>query len=348
MSINTVIGPVKAQELGVTAPHEHIMIDSTMYFHEPDAVIRKMQANKKIDSMRDIGILALNPAGMRDNMLMGDIKLQTEEIMEYKKAGGKTVVDLTLHGIGRDVEALKDISFATGLNIVTATGYYVVSSHPAYIKEATVEEIAKVMIDEIHNGIDGTGIKPGVIGEIGTDYIIHPDEIKVLKAAAIAHKNSGLPISVHINPWAPNGLQVLNILDDYKVDHERICICHIDGECRKDYIYELLEKGVYIEFDNFGKQYTVLDIKNIKEGEFGYFVSDRQRIELLCELLEKGFEGQILLSCDVCLKTLLHEYGGWGYDHVLSNIVPDMLYHDVSQKKIDKMLIDNPARFLDT
>lgn len=348
MSVMTVMGKIDAKDLGVTATHEHIIMDTTMYFHEPDAANKKMIANKKIDSMRDLGRLALNPACMRDNMLLGDLRLQTEEIKEFKKAGGRSVVDLTLEGIGRDVLALKDIAFETGLNIVTATGYYVVASHPSYVRESSVEELSRIMLDEIRNGIDKTGIKPGIIGEIGTDYEIHPDEMKVLKAGAIAQKESGLPITVHINLWSENGLEVLDVFKAENIKPERICICHVDGECRMDYICKLLDAGVYIEFDNFGKQYTILDTKSIQKGEFGVFVSDRQRIETLMELLEKGYEKQILLSCDVCLKTLLHEYGGWGYDHVLSNIIPDLLYNGVPQSKIDAMTIKNPERFLDT
>jgi phosphotriesterase-related protein len=347
MPVMTVVGRISAQELGVTAPHEHIVIDTTNYFIEPDSITDRVLANKKITDMRDLGILSLNPTAIRDNYVLNDIEIQTKEVLAFKRAGGKTIVDATLPGIGRDVKFLKSLSADTGLHIVTGTGFYVASSHPSYINEMDIKSVANIMMDEIREGIDNTGIKPGIIGEIGIGYEIHPNEIKVLRASAEAHKESGLPLMIHINPWSTNGLQAMEILNDEKIDPGRICICHIDGENRRDYIYSLLDMGVFIEFDNFGKEFSVLDHKAIKKGSFGKFVSDWQREELLIELIDKGYEDQILVSCDVCLKIFLQHYGGKGYDHVLKNIVPELLMYGVPQNTIDKLLIENPARFLD-
>ena len=346
MSVMTVNGAINPSELGITAPHEHILIDTTNFFHMPDDPSDRAFAEMKIERMRDLGSVRLNPSGCKDNFILGDKKLQMAEVMEFRHAGGNTIVDLTLPGIGRNVLFLKQVAEETGMHVIAGTGFYVVSSHPPEIADASREDLAAIMLSEIHNGIDDTGIRPGVIGEIGVGYDFHPREKVVLEGAAIAHKESGLPISVHVSPWSTNGIGALEILQREKVDLKKTCICHVDGENRRDYIYRLLDSGVYIEFDNFGKEFSVLNNGKIRKEIFGKFVSDWQREELLVELINAGYEDQLLVSCDVCLKMFLLEYGGFGYAHFLRNIVPELRIYGVSQKTIEKLLIDNPASFL--
>lgn len=347
MSVMTVNGKIDASLLGITAPHEHVLIDTTNFYHEPDAVSDRVFANKKLENMRDLGKLRLNPSGMRDNFVLNDEQLQIQEVVAYQRAGGQTIVDLTLRGIGRDVAFLRRLSNQTGLNVIAGTGFYVVSSHPDYLRDMDEKAIAQIMLSEIENGIDGTDIRPGVIGEIGVGYDFHPQEQKVLRAAAYAHKESGLPLSIHVSPWSVNGMPAMKILQEEGIDPKHICICHSDGECKKDYMYQLLDTGAYLEFDNFGKEFSVLDYRKIRKGIFDKFVSDWQREETLIELINAGYEDQLLISCDVCLKMFLQEYGGFGYAHILENIVPELRMYGVSQAKIDKLLIDNPRLFLD-
>ncbi len=346
MSIMTVLGSIPASESGIISPHEHIIVDTTNFFIEPDSAADKIQAYKKIDSMRDLSRLRLNPASMRDNYILSDNDTQREEVLEFKRAGGKTIVDATLPGIGRNVEYLRDLSLCTDLNIIAGTGFYVANSHPPVVHESDRKGVSTIIMKEIRDGIDDTGIKPGIIGEIGVNYEFHPEEKKVLRAAADAHKETGLPLMVHINPWSENGIEAVSILQEESIMLNRVCICHIDGENRRDYIYRLLESGCFIEFDNFGKEFSVLDHSRIHKGNFGKFVSDWQREELLIELLNKGFEDQILISCDVCLKMFLKAYGGLGYDHIIKNIVPELKMYGVNQAVIDKLTISNPACFL--
>jgi phosphotriesterase-related protein len=195
-------------------------------------------------------------------------------------------------------------------------------------------------------GMDDTDIRAGVIGEIGVSEFFSELEHKVLMAAAMAHEKTGQAISVHINPWTTHGVEAAKLLLKANVPPEKICICHVDVENRRPYIQELLDLGVFIEFDNFGKEYFVQ--RSARRFGYGTFVTDIQRVVLLRELVDKGYEHQILLSCDVCLKTLLHAYGGWGYDHLLRNILPMAIAEGISQKQLDVMIVDNPGRFLDT
>ena len=222
------------------------------------------------------------------------------------------------------------------------TGFYVGETHPKELDNMTEEEIGDLMVHELEVGANG--ICAGYIGEIGISEIFDDKERRVLRAAAIAHKKTGAAINVHINPWTTNGLEAADILLNAGVNPERICISHIDVENREDYIFGLLKKGVYVEFDNFGKEYYIR--REVRNSGYGNFVHDTDRVTLLKKLIDKGYLNQILLTCDLCLKNLLHCYGGWGYDHVLTNIVPMMEDEGITDEQIKTMLIKNPADWL--
>ena len=111
-----------------------------------------------------------------------------------------------------------------------------------------------------------------------------------------------------------------------------------------DYVLAMLKQGVYVEFDNFGKEYFVE--KEARHDGYGCFVTDVERVLFLKKLIEMGYVDQILVSCDVCLKTCLRTYGAWGYDHVLVNVVPMMKEFGIRDEDIDTILRKNPADFL--
>jgi phosphotriesterase-related protein len=139
-------------------------------------------------------------------------------------------------------------------------------------------------------GIDG--ICAGYIGEIGISEIFDDKERRVLRAAAIASKDTGAAINVHINPWTTNGLEASDILLNAGVSPDRICISHIDVENREDYIFALLKKGVYVEFDNFGKEYYIN--ASVRNSGYGCFVHDTERVKLL----KKEREGYFFVELD--------------------------------------------------
>ena len=341
--INTVLGVKSEEDLGVISPHEHIFINLTAFFdkHSVDDVVDP--ETEKV-TMNRLGILNLDPYALKDNLFYNDYEIQKEEILYFKRAGGKTIVDLTLPGIGRDPVVLRKLSEETGLNIILGTGYYVSSTHKECVKNQTESEIAADFVRELTIGIDGTDIKAGIIGEIGISELFNDEEKKVLRAAAIAHKKTGVPINVHINPWTTNGIDAANILLDAGVMPKAICISHVDVENNEEYIYQLLSKGVYIEFDNFGKEYHVR--REVRNSGYGLFVSDIERVKLVKKLIDDGYIKQLLFSCDVCLKNLLRTYGGYGYDHVLRNIVPMLDEEGINEEQIKQIIEKNPINFI--
>lgn len=341
MTIKTVCGEIDKKDLGIVAPHEHVLLDLTAFYQELPVPGIDDPANQKVE-MWNLGILSRDCYALKDNLRLDDEELAIKELMFYKNAGGNTVVDASLPGIGRSPQGLKRISEKTGLNIIMGTGFYVGETHPETLASMTEEEIGDLMVKELTEGIDG--ICAGYIGEIGISEIFDDKERKVLRAAAVAYHKTGAAINVHINPWTVNGVEAADILLNAGVKPEKICISHIDVENREEYILTLLKKGVYVEFDNFGKEYYIR--REVRNSGYGNFVHDTERVTLVKKLIDLGYLNQLLLTCDLCLKNLLHSYGGWGYDHVLTNIVPMMEDEGVTDEQIKTMLVDNPANWL--
>ena len=341
MNIKSVNGVLSRDRLGITATHEHVLLDLTAFYQALPVPGIDDPATQKVE-MWNLGILSRDCYALKDNLLLADEDVAADELMFFKNAGGNTIVDASLPGIGRNPKALRRIAEKTGLNIIMGTGFYVGETHPKALDSMTDEAIGDLMVGELTEGVDG--ICAGYIGEIGISEIFDDKERRVLRAAAIAHKKTGAAINVHINPWTTNGIEAADILLSAGVTPEKICISHVDVENREDYIYALLQKGVYVEFDNFGKEYYIR--REVRNSGYGLFVHDTERVTLLKKLIDDGFVNQLLLACDVCLKNLLHKYGGWGYDHVLSNIVPMMEDEGITQEQILTMLQKNPADWL--
>ena len=296
-------------------------------------------------TMEKLGVLKRNPFAVLDNVQLMDYETQKTEIQYFQAAGGRTVVDASNHGLGRDPELLRRIAVETGLNVITGSGYYVEGAQSPAALELTVEQMEEDIVRDLTVGIGHSGIRAGYIGEIGVSHILFPFEKKSLTAACRAQKRTNAPLMIHINPWSTQGLQAMEIVEAHSIDPKKVVICHSDVEDREDYIFQLLDKGVYVEFDNFGKEMST-DRWDVKPGS-GRFVTDWDRVRLLKKIVDRGYGSQMLLSCDICLKSLLHAYGGWGYDHILAHIVPMMDEVGITQKQIDDMLIRNPARWLD-
>ena len=343
MKVKSVCGELSREQLGTVTPHEHVMLDLTAFYQALPVPGIEDPATQKVE-MWNLGILSRDCYALKDNLLLMDEEVQAEELARFRDAGGDTVVDATLPGIGRDPEALRRISEKTGLNIIMGTGFYVGETHPKELATMTDREVADIMVKELTEGVDGTDICAGYIGEIGISEIFDEKERRVLRAAALAQKATGVAINVHINPWTVGGLEAADILLDAGVAPDRICISHIDVENREDYVLGLLQKGVYVEFDNFGKEYYIR--REVRNSGYGLFVTDVQRVTFLKKLIDLGYLNRVLLSCDLCLKQLLHTYGGWGYDHVLKNIVPMMEDEGITAQQIHTLLVENPANWL--
>ncbi len=333
--IETVLGPIEGNDLGVVSPHEHIFIDMRSCVEPPkgDTILfySKLVAENRGEVFSD-------PYAILDNALLEGEEDAVKELQDFKKWGGTTIVDCTLDEIGRDPEALKRVSEKTGVNIILGCGHYYHKAHFPYVKEASVETLADEMRKDILEGIGDSGIKAGLIGEIGTSATVTDDEKKVLTAAGIVAAETGKAVHVHTDLYTENGIDIVNILKAEGMSLQKICIDHIDVWLRPDYILKLLDMGVYVEFDNFGKEFYVSEKRR--------FCYDLERIRLMKQLIDRGYKNQILLSNDICLKTMWRKFGGTGYSHILRTVKLMAMENGIDEKTYMSLLMDNPKNFL--
>lgn len=333
--IATVLGEINENELGITSSHEHIFIDMRncveINGNEPKCFHDKISANNRCEVFSD-------PYAILDNALLENIDDAVAEVEYFKEWGGNTIIDCTLDEIGRDAIKLQEVSQRTGVNIIVGCGHYYQKAHYPYVKDASVEDIANEMRNDILFGIGNTGVKAGIIGEIGTSATVSDDEKKVLIAAGVVGAETGKAIHIHTDLYTQNGLEVINILTSEGMKPDKICIDHLDVWLRPDYIRALLQKGVYVEFDNFGKEFYVCE-----KNRFAY---DLERIKVLKTLIDEGYQKQILICNDICLKTMWKKYGGLGYAHILRTVKEMAKENGIDENMYFSLLTENVKNFL--
>ena len=277
----------------------------------------------------------------RDDLRLLDEDDAIGELELDRRAGGVSVVDATSIGLGRDPLALARIARASGVNIVMGCGYYLAPYQPPSVAEASVDSLAEEMIRDVREGVADTGIRSGVIGEIGMSWPPHDDETKVLRAAVIAQAETGAPLMIHPGRDEHAPLSHMDIVDRGGGDTTRTIMSHVDRTLfHLDDICRLAETGCYIEFDLFGQESSYYSLAPID------MPNDARRIDLLLGMIGRGYLQQLLIAQDICHKTNLVRYGGEGYAHILENVVPVMRRKGMSSEQIEAITIKNPARVL--
>lgn len=294
----TVLGAVDAKDLGVVLPHEHILIDLRHHAFAVEAIL-------------------------------DDPDLAVDELARFRSAGGGTVVDLTNRYMGRSVETQVRIARETGLNIVASTGYYTELYYPPHVYQWSTNKLADEMIGELTIGIADTGVRAGIIGEIGTMRdAISPAGERIFRAAARAHLQTGAPLSTHVLQDELAHEQ-MDLLQEEGVDLSNVIIGHQGDHRNIDYLVSIAERGAFVQIDHVGME---------------FYQRDEARARIVAQLVELGYVDQILLSHDICFKRLLHWWGGKGYDHLLTGFFPLLRQAGVSDADIRCIVVDNPAR----
>lgn len=294
--INTLDKKINEEAMGITMYHEHLTIDLSKQKNDPDA------------------------------RLSGQALL--EDLKEIKKAGVKTIVELTNIGMGRDIERLKFLAAEFDFNIIASTGFYKEPYLPDFFYQKSKSELAELMISEIKDGIAGTDIKAGVIGEVGTSQEITAAEKKLLQAAALAQQETGVPIITHLT-LGSCGFEQLEILKTAGADLNKVALSHLDLADDIDYVLELAARGVFIGIDTIGK---------LK------YQSDQFRVSLVKALIEAGFKDQILISTDITRLSHLKANGGHSYQYLFEEFIPKLKAAALTRKEIEGILINNPAK----
>lgn len=334
--VMTVRGPVAPIDLGPTLIHEHLHMDA-----RPLLAAHGYPATASGPFDIDAAAEARwNPGVHPSNYQLDDPELIARELRPFIEAGGRTIVDVTPPELGRNPSALRRIAKMTGVHVVMGTGHYLRALHPPWLEQADEEAIAERIVSEWSAGVGADRIRPGIIGEIGTGDPIDDAERRVLRAAGLASHRIGLTISVHLQPWGRTGLAVLDELEEGGAVPERIVLGHLNtAHADADYIEALLERGAWLAFDLFGFDHSLLQLGR-------YPPSDADVAVTIVRLARAGHAERLLISGDLGVRSRLHTYGGWGYDHVLRHIVPLLQNHGLDRSTIDQILIRNPAQVL--
>lgn len=349
--VMTVEGPIAPEDLGATITHEHLLIDMTCYFPPVGDPSLPAHAEEPV-RIEDLHRLRVDVNGVRDNVLLTDADLAVEEARAHAEEGGGAIVDVTLEDIGRDPLVLQRVARETGLHVVAGCGHYVHLSHRPGLDEELVESIHARIVAELTEGIGETGMRPGIIGEIGASAVLHPTEAKVLVAAARAHVDTGVAITVHLSPNSANAHEVLDILEHEGADLRRVVADHLDinltrfrGDLDRalDYQRSIAARGCFLEYDTCGNQ--SYSPSAIGDPPF-WFASDQERAIAIARLVEDGYGDRILLPQDVCHKTDLRRFGGVGYGHVMRTFRTHLREAGLDEATVARMLVDNPRRLL--
>ena len=323
--------------LGVTLPHEHILSTLEVYLEEPRG---EAEARLFAEPLGGANLAATRaePYRNRQNVLFDDEDLAVRELVLFRDAGGSTIVDQTLPDIGRDLAGLARIAGRTGLHIVAGCGYYLEETHAADVAALDVEGLAEVMIADLSADPAAGGIPAGILGEIGLSSPMTAAELKVLRAAAIAQRRTGAPVSIHTQAPDAQGVVALDLLAECGVDPARVAVSHVDTEIDPGYQTAIAARGAYVEYDLFGwGDVAVPD---------GLVPSDRQRAAGVALLLEAGYGAQVLLSQDVVTRIQLAAYGGGGYAHLVRDLPPVFAESGIDGSTLRGLMVDNPARWL--
>ena len=338
--VRTVSGDIDPGDLGITLCHEHLHIELKKIFAEPEDAKGKEMAHKPVE-IQNLGWIHSHYINNLDNLGLYDEETTIKEIRRFREAGGSTLVEVTPVDIGRDPEGLVRIAKAADLNIVMGSGYYVFGTHPEGMAERPEDDITEEIVRDVTHGVGNTGIKSGIIGEIGCTWPLHDNERKVLRAAARAQKETGAILTIHPgrDPAAPH--EILDVIEGAGGEAARTIMGHLDRTLHKFADFKTFaERGCFLELDLFGLEsayypFGKMDMPN-----------DGRRIDLIIRLIEAGHLDQMLISHDIAFKHLLVTYGGRGYGHILQNAVPKMRDKGMSEAHITTLLEVNPRRAL--
>jgi phosphotriesterase-related protein len=337
--LQTVLGAIDADEVGVTLPHEHLLIDFTVMYAEPAAAGGQRRAGEPV-SLANLGWVRQNFNANLDNLRLTDERVAEDEILLFKNAGGRTVIDPTPVSLARDPLALARLARATGLNIVMGAGYYVAAAHPPDMDWRTVDDLVREFIADVTTGVGDTGVRSGLIGEIGCTWPWTDNEKKVVRAAVLAQRETGAPLMIHPgrHPRAP--MEIAELVQKEGGDLRRTIMCHI---CRTiadvEAVIDLAQSGIWLEYDLFG-----LETSYYPYNPSFDMPNDGGRMAHVLALIEAGHRDQVLLSHDIAYKTSLVRYGGYGYHHLLVNVVPRLRAKGVDEAGLRRLLVENPAR----
>ncbi|KAJ0178096.1 hypothetical protein K1T71_005919 [Dendrolimus kikuchii] len=340
--VQTVLGDEVPESLGITLTHEHLGMEFSHFYRKPPTHIAE-KFNKF--AMDKLGYIRQYPYSCHNNLLLNDKPARDaveEDLCEFSSLDGGAIVENTTHGLGRDVTLYKTLSKETGVHIIAGTGYYIEDTQPSDNMYKTVEDLYNHMRCELTVGCDeNTNVTAGFMGELASVWPIRDFERKVIKAAGELQKEIGCGVSFHPHRDAEAPFEIVRLYLEAGGTASKAVMSHLDRTLKGDKLLEFAGLGTYCQFDLFGTEVSYYQLNPSFD-----MPSDAQRIELMKSLLLEGKVDRLLMSHDIHTKHRLVQYGGHGYSHIITNIIPKMKHKGFSQDDIDKITKHNPATWL--
>jgi phosphotriesterase-related protein len=334
--VQTVLGPIAPEDLGPTLMHEHLLCDIRHPSQrKPESLGPELALNN---------VWAINYGTVRNaarNYLLDARDVAVDEVGLMRDAGGQSIVDLSSSGLSPDPPGLVEIARATGAHVVMGCGHYVHDYQDPANATRAVEDLAEEMVESVEDGVWGTSVRAGIIGEIGCSAPWTPQEQRVMMAAVLAQRQTGAALNVHPGRHPDQPQEVADFIRVKGGPMERVIISHIDRTIfDADRLGRLADTGCVLEWDLFGQESSFYRLADID------MPNDALRLRAIRGLIERGHLAQILISHDICYRSRLVRWGGHGYGHIFSNVVPLMRRREFSDREIDAILVDNPRRLL--
>jgi len=312
--VPTAAGPVPVESLGTTLMHEHIFVTS------PE--VRENWPVPEWDEAQQIdrAVTALAEAGA---------------------AGIETIVDLTVFGLGRYVPRVVEVARRAAVNIVVATGAYVLHDLPVYFHYrgpgaplGGPDLMCEYFIRDIEEGVAGTGVRAALLKCVTDVDGLTVDVERTLRSVARAHRATGVPITTHTHAGSRRGLDQQRVFAEEGVDLSRVVIGHCGDTDDFDYLEHLARAGAYLGMDRFGLETVPLD----------------KRVEIVAEMCRRGFARQLVLSHDTSCHSDMsdpvqrrRQHPNWRWTHIPRDVVPALLARGVTAAQVEQMLVTNPG-----
>lgn len=319
--IQTAKGPIDSSALGVTLMHEHVFVLNT-----------EMQENR---------------VDWDEEERVADA---IEKLTALKALGVDSIVDPTVIGLGRYLPRIARIAEQVELQIIVATGVYTYADVPFWfhyrlpaLSETGRDPMVDFFVSDITNGVAGTNIKAAILKCATEEAGLTPGVERVLRAVAVAHRETGVPITTHTHAGTKRGLDQQRVFREEGVDLSRVIIGHSGDTTDLAYLTELMDAGSTLGMDRFG-----IDV----------VCSFDDRVNTVATLCERGYADHMVLSHDAsCFidwfdpdVTAMREamMPRWHYHHIHDDVLPALRERGVTEEQITAMLVDAPRRLFET
>jgi len=317
--VETFLGPVDSDRLGATLIHEHIFVrNPELEINLPDAEWDPTQA----------------------------VETAVAGLADLYERGIRTVVDLTVPGLGRDVGLVAGVAERVPVNLIAATGWYTPNVLPSYFRFHgpgrmidRADPLIEMFIRDIRDGISGGKVRAGMLKVVTDEEGLTEDVSYVMSAAAIAHQETGVTITTHSHAASRNGLEQQAFLLERGVAAERIIVGHSGDSEDLCYLRQLMDNGSTIGMDRFGMEHVL---------------SDERRVRTVAELAGLGYADRMVLSHDAAFYSYVTPPAWratsaprWRMDTIPKRVIPMLDDAGVSSDLIDQMMVANPRRLLE-